>query len=170
MTIGPRRRTGRPGTTPPNPPTPLSLDDIDKALIAELQRDGRLTYQELGPRVGLSPPAVRQRVQRLINSGAVQVVAVTDPLALGYPVMAMIGLRTDGDVVTTADAIAEIQGVIYIVFTTGSYDLFVEVLCEDAGTLLSIVNDRIKPINGVREVEIFTELGIHTHRFTWGVR
>jgi Lrp/AsnC family transcriptional regulator, regulator for asnA, asnC and gidA len=154
------------------PPAParLPLDDIDKALIAELQRDGRLTYQELGPRVGLSPPAVRQRVQRLINSGAVQVVAVTDPLTLGYPVMAMIGLRTDGDVVAAADAIAEIDGVIYIVFTTGSYDLFVEVLCEDAGSLLSVVNDRIKAIAGVRDVEVFTELAIHTHRFTWGVR
>jgi Lrp/AsnC family transcriptional regulator, regulator for asnA, asnC and gidA len=169
MSTPARRRTGRSGT--PAPPAPrLHLDDIDKALIAELQRNGRLTYQELGPRVGLSPPAVRQRVQRLISSGAVQVVAVTDPLTLGYPVMAMVGLRSDGDVVATADAIADIEGVIYIVFTTGSFDLFAEVLCEDAGTLLSIVNDRIKPLPGVREVEIFTELAIHTHRFTWGVR
>jgi Lrp/AsnC family transcriptional regulator for asnA, asnC and gidA len=169
MTSTPRRRTGRPGNAASQAPR-LNLDDIDKALIAELQHDGRLTYQELGPRVGLSPPAVRQRVQRLISSGAVQVVAVTDPLTLGYQVMAMVGLRTDGDVVATADAIAEVEGVIYIVFTTGSFDIFLEVLCEDAGTLLTIVNDRIKPLPGVREVEIFTELAIHTHRFTWGVR
>ena len=148
----------------------VSLDDTDKAIIAELQADGRIAYSDLAPRIGLSPAATRQRVQRLLDAGVVNVVGVTDPLALGYPAMAMLGIQVDGDVVRIADAVAEIVGVIYVVLSSGSFDLLVEVIMEDTGTLLGIINDRIKTIDGVRRVESFVYFGIHTHRFGWGVR
>jgi Lrp/AsnC family transcriptional regulator, regulator for asnA, asnC and gidA len=148
----------------------VSLDDTDKAIIAELQQDGRIAYADLAPRIGLSPAATRQRVQRLLDAGVVNVVGVTDPLALGYPAMAMLGIQVDGDVVRIADAVAEIEGVIYVVLSSGSFDLLVEVIMEDTGTLLGIINDRIKTIDGVRRVESFVYFGIHTHRFGWGVR
>ena len=114
----------------------VSLDDTDKAIIAELQADGRIAYSDLAPRIGLSPAATRQRVQRLLDAGVVNVVGVTDPLALGYPAMAMLGIQVDGDVVRIADAVAEIVGVIYVVLSSGSFDLLVEVIMEDTGTLL----------------------------------
>ena len=74
------RRTGRP-----------VLDDVSKAIIEQLQQDGRRSYAAIGKVVGLSEAAVRQRVQRLIDSGVMQVVAVTDPLELGFARQAMIG-------------------------------------------------------------------------------
>lgn len=149
---------------------PIPLDDIDKKIIDELQQDGRIAYADLAPKVGLSPAATRQRVQRLLDNGVVDVVGVTDPLALGYPVMAMLGVQVDGDVARIADEVAAIDGVIYVVLSSGSFDLLVEVIAEDTGALLGTINDRLKTIDGVRRVESFLYFGIHTHRFGWSPR
>lgn len=150
--------------------TQIPLDDIDRHLIDALQRDGRFTYADLAELVGLSPAATRLRVQRLLDAGVVQVVGVTDPLALGYPVMAALGVRVERNVRAVADRIADIKGVIYVVFTSGSFDLLVEVLCEDSARLLQVIDDEIRSIDDVRTVESFTYFGIHTHRFVWGTR
>ena len=149
---------------------PIELDDIDKRIVTELQRDGRISYADLGPIVGLSPAAARQRVQRILDSGVVEVVGFTDPQALGYPVMAMLGVQVDGDVVKIADEIGAIERVIYIVMSAGSFDLMVEVISEDTLGLLDLINSQVKTIDGVREVESFVYFGIHTHRFGWAVR
>ncbi len=150
--------------------TATPLDAIDRGLIEALQRDGRASYADLAELVDLSPAATRLRVQRLLDAGVVKVVGVTDPLALGYPVMAALGVRVERDVRGVADHIADIAGVIYVVFTSGSFDLLVEVLCEDSLRLLAVIDDEIRSIEGVRSVESFTYFGIHTHRFVWGTR
>lgn len=148
----------------------IPLDATDRLLIEALQKDGRASYADLAELVGLSPAATRLRVQRLLDSGVVKVVGVTDPLALGYPVMAALGVRVDRNVRSVADRIAEIEGVIYVVFTSGSFDLLVEVLCEDSARLLTVIDDEIRSIPDVSRVESFTYFGIHTHRFVWGAR
>lgn len=153
-----------------NAVTPLSLDATDRQLLEALQRDGRASYADLAELVGLSPAATRLRVQRLLDGGAVQVVGVTDPLALGYPVMAALGVRVERNVRAVADRIADIDGVIYVVLTSGSFDLLVEVVCEDSARLLAVIDDEIRSIPDVRSVESFTYFGIHTHRFTWRPR
>ena len=146
------------------------LDDLDRRLVALLQADGRASYADLGEAVGLSPAGARLRVLRLQERGVLQIVAVTDPLALGYGQMAQIGIVVDGDVRAVADAMAAVDEVIYVVLTAGSFDLMVEVVATDPDALLAIVNDRIRPVDGVARAETFTYYGIHTHRFTWGVR
>jgi Lrp/AsnC family transcriptional regulator, regulator for asnA, asnC and gidA len=140
----------------------IPLDPTDRQLIEALQKDGRASYADLAELVGLSPAATRLRVQRLLDAGVVQVVGVTDPLALGY--------RVERNVRAVADRIAGISGVIYVVFTSGSFDLLVEVLCEDSARLLAVIDDEIRSIADVRSVESFTYFGIHTHRFVWGTR
>lgn len=145
------------------------LDSVDRAIIRALQEDGRASYAELAGIVGLSPPAVRQRMQRLMDSEILQVVAVTDPLKLGLPVMALVGLEIDGDIREVADTVRTIDEVIYVVLTSGSFDLFAEVVCADMDQLFSVVNERIKPLAGVRSTESFVYFDIHTHRFDWGV-
>jgi Lrp/AsnC family transcriptional regulator, regulator for asnA, asnC and gidA len=146
------------------------LDPIDRQLVEALQKDGRASYADLSELVGLSPAATRLRVQRLLDAGVVQVVGVTDPLALGYPVMAALGVGVERNVRDVADRIAAIEGVIYVVFTSGSFDLLVEVVCEDSARLLHVIHDEIRSIPDVRSVESFTYFGIHTHRFVWGTR
>jgi len=140
------------------------LDETDKQILRALQHDGRVSYAELGPTVGLSAPAARARVQRLIDTGVVRVVGVTDPIDLGLPTLAMLGVRADGDIRATADAIAACEGVIYVVLTAGAFDLFVEVICHTPAKLLDLINDAIKSVPGVTRVETFTYFGIHTHR------
>ena len=147
----------------------VAIDAIDRAIIRQLQVDGRASYADLAAVVGLSAPAVRQRMQRLMETGLLQVVAVTDPLKLGLPVMAMVGIEVDGDIRAVADAVGAIDKVIYVVLTSGSFDLFAEVVCADMDQLFEVVNDRLKSIDGVKATESFVYFDIHTHRFNWGV-
>jgi Lrp/AsnC family transcriptional regulator for asnA, asnC and gidA len=147
---------------------PVSLDEIDKAIIRELQIDGRMPYAKLGPAVGLSQAAVRQRVQRLIDHGVMQVVAVTDPLMLGFKLEAMIGVGVDGDLRSVASKLAEVDNVDYVVVTTGRFDLVIEVVCRDHEELLHIINDVIRAVPGVRATETFTYLHLEKQTYSWG--
>lgn len=145
------------------------MDDIDRAILLELQTDGRIPYAELGPKVGLSPSAARQRLQRLIDTKVVQVVGVTDPMAMGRQTMALLGLRVDGDPRAVADELSHHDEIVYTVLTSGTFDLFAEVVCRRPHDLLDFVNDVVRPIDGVAAVESFPYFGIHTHRFLWGI-
>lgn len=147
----------------------IELDAVDRTLIRRLQTDGRMSYTDLSRDVGLSIPAVRARVQRLMDSGVLQIAAVTDPLALGLPVMALIGIKIDRSPREMTDALGAIDNVIYLVATAGSFDLFAEVVCRTMDELAAVINDGIRKIPGVREVESFPYFGIHVHRFTWDV-
>jgi Lrp/AsnC family transcriptional regulator for asnA, asnC and gidA len=146
------------------------IDDLDKAIIEQLQQDGRLPYTKLGAAVGLSEAAVRQRVQRLVESGVVQIVAVTDPLTLGFRREAMIGLKIEGDLRGVADTIASIPEVSYVVVVSGSFDLLMEVVCEDDDHLLALLNDKVRSIPGVRSTETFTYLRLYKQTYAWGTR
>jgi Lrp/AsnC family transcriptional regulator for asnA, asnC and gidA len=154
----------------PRERTPVSLDSVAKAIIEQLQHDGRRSYAAIGKAVGLSEAAVRQRVQRLLDQGVVQIVAVTDPLQVGFHRQAMIGIRTTGDVQRVADALAEITEVDYIVITAGSFDVIAEVVCEDEDHLLDIVARRIRGIEGVLTTETFVYLKLRKQLYDWGTR
>ena len=144
------------------------LDDLDRAIISELQVDGRMSYAELGPRVGLSQAAARQRVNRLTERGVMQVVAVTDPLSLGLTTQAMVGITVVGDVRIVAAAVAELVESEYVLIVAGRYDVLAEVLCEDNEALLTLVNDRIRTIEGVEATEVFSILKMEKLTFSWG--
>lgn len=146
------------------------LDDVSKAIIEQLQQDGRRSYAAMGKAVGLSEAAVRQRVQRLVDTGVVQVVAVTDPLQLGFARQAMIGVKATGPLEPVADKIAELDEAEYVVITAGSFDLLVEVLCESDEHLLEVVSGRIRSIEGVIETETFMYLDLRKQVYSWGVR
>tara|TARA_B100000586_G_C19981941_1_gene372373 strand:- start:195 stop:686 length:492 start_codon:yes stop_codon:yes gene_type:complete len=144
------------------------LDDVDRAIITELQVDGRMSYTDLAPRVGLSQAAVRQRVTKLIDRGVMQVVAVTDPLSLGMTTQAMVGITVSGDVRTVAAAVSACPEAEYVLITAGRYDVLAEVLCEDNESLLSLVNDRLRSIDGVASTEVFSVLKTEKMTFSWG--
>jgi Lrp/AsnC family transcriptional regulator for asnA, asnC and gidA len=150
-------------------PRPVpSLDDTDRAIIEHLQVDGRLPYTRLGAAVGLSEAAVRQRVQRLIDSGVMQVVAVTDPLSLGLGRMAMIGVRCEGDLEAIASKVHALDEVAYLVMTAGSFDLLAEVVAHDDEHLLELLNSKIRSIPGVKSTETFIYLRLAKQTYAWG--
>ena len=146
------------------------LDEVSKAIITQLQQDGRRSYAAIGKVVGLSEAAVRQRVQRLTEAGVMQVVAVTDPMELGFARQAMVGVRVSGPIEPVADTVAALPEVDYVVVTAGTYDLLVEVGAESDEHLLEIISDRIRAIEGVRTTETFMYLHLHKQTYSWGVR
>jgi len=146
------------------------LDEVSKRIIEQLQADGRRPYAAIGKAVGLSEAAVRQRVQRLLDQGVMQIVAVTDPLQVGFHRQAMIGVRAEGDLQEVADRLAEMTEVDYVVITAGSFDLLVEAVCEDDDALLELVSTRIRAIAGVRSTETFVYLKLRKQLYNWGTR
>jgi len=164
--VGRADRTGRSTTKG----SQAQIDEIDKAIVRALQVDGRMSYAKLGPEVGLSQAAVRQRVQRLIDSGVMQVVAVTDPLSIGFTVQAMIGVRADGDLRALATNLGALPEIDYVVIASGRFDLLVEVVCEDADHLMVLLNDVIRAMAGVRSAEAFTYLDLVKQTYSWGTR
>lgn len=146
------------------------LDDVSKAIIEQLQHDGRRSYAAIGKEVGLSEAAVRQRVQKLTEAGVMQIVAVTDPLQLGFARQAMVGVKVSKGARDVAKAIAEIDEIDYVVITTGRFDILAEVVCESDERLLDIITDRIASITNVISSETFVYLKLAKQTYAWGVR
>jgi Lrp/AsnC family transcriptional regulator, regulator for asnA, asnC and gidA len=145
------------------------LDGLSKLIVEQLQQDGRRSYAAIGKAVGLSEAAVRQRVQRLVDAGAMQIVAVTDPLTLGFQRQAMVGVRCNGDLERVAAQLAGMDEIDYVVITAGSFDLLVEVVCEDDDQLLEILG-RLRSIPSVTTTETFVYLKLEKQTYSWGTR
>jgi Lrp/AsnC family transcriptional regulator, regulator for asnA, asnC and gidA len=145
------------------------LDEISKRIVEQLQQDGRRSYAAIGKVVGLSEAAVRQRVQRLIDAGVMQIVAVTDPMMLGFHRQTMIGIKCEGDLERVADHLAGMEEIDYVVITSGSFDLLVEVVCEDDDHLLEILS-RVRMVPTVTSTETFVYLKLRKQTYSWGTR
>ncbi|MCX4547863.1 Lrp/AsnC family transcriptional regulator [Streptomyces sp. NBC_01387] len=166
QSVGVASRSADPRNGNGTPP----IDAVSLAIIEQLQQDGRRPYAAIGKAVGLSEAAVRQRVQKLQDQGVMQIVAVTDPLTVGFRRQAMVGMRVEGDLDPVADALAAMNEVDYVVMTAGSFDLMVEVVCEDDDHLLELINKRIRALPGVRATESFVYLKLKKQTYQWGTR
>jgi len=160
----PEPANGRPSQQPK-----IALDAVSRHIIEQLQQDGRRSYAAIGKAVGLSEAAVRQRVQRLIDAGAMQIVAVTDPLSLGFRRQTMIGIRCNGDLQRIADLLSGMEAIDYVVITAGSFDLLIEVVCEDDDQLLEILGE-VRSLPGVTMTETFVYLKLRKQTYHWGTR
>lgn len=149
---------------------PFRLDALSKQIIEHLQVDGRQSYATIAKAVGLSEAAVRQRAQRMLEAGVMQIVAVTDPMQVGFSRQAMIGIGVEGPLDRVAQALAGMSEVDYVVTTAGSFDILAEVVCEDDAQLLSLINGSIRTIPGVRATETFVYLRLDKQHYGWGTR
>lgn len=148
---------------------PPRLDATAKRIIELLQEDGRISYAAIAKAVGLSEAAARARVQKLLDSEIMQIVAVTDPTQVGFARQAMIGVRTEGDLMRVGDRLAELSEVDYVVTTAGSFDLLVEVVCEDDPHLLDVIR-QVRELEGVVSSETFVYLKLNKQHYNWGTR
>lgn len=152
-------------------PSRSVLDDLDKAIIKALQLDGRRPYAQIGRELKVPEATVRQRAERLISRGVVQVVGVTDPLAMGFQQPAFIGLKVEAARLDEiADRLASLDEVTYVVVTAGRYDLICEVVCEDNDHLLRVLTERLAAIEGIRSTETMVELRFVKESYRWGTR
>jgi Lrp/AsnC family transcriptional regulator for asnA, asnC and gidA len=148
-----------------------ALDDLDKSIIQCLQADGRRPYAQIGRQLKVPEATVRQRAERLISRGIVQVVGVTDPLAMGFQQPALIGLKVEpGKLDEIADRIAQLDEVTYLVVTAGRFDLVCEVVCEDNEHLLRVLTESLASIKGIRSTETLVELRFVKESYQWGTR
>ena len=148
---------------------PAALDDKDRTIIELLQADGRMPFTTVAAEVGLTEGAIRQRVQRLTDTGVMQIVAVTDPLSLGMRRVAMIGARVGGDAEATAASLSKMEEVEYLVATAGRYDLMFEVVADDDTHLMSLLS-ALRGRDDILEAEAFVCLKLFKQTFSWGAR
>jgi Lrp/AsnC family transcriptional regulator for asnA, asnC and gidA len=136
-------------------------DAIDLRIIEALQKDGRVAFAQIAEQLNVSPGMIRLRYNRLVEQGYLKVVAITNPLRMGFKTMAMIGIRVDGSrLLDVAEKISKLNEVIYLVVSSGRFDLFAEVVCRDHEDLLRFITEKLAPIDGVRESESFMHLKI----------
>jgi Lrp/AsnC family transcriptional regulator for asnA, asnC and gidA len=145
------------------------VDDVSLRIIEQLQEDGRRPYATIGKAVGLSEAAVRQRVTKLIDAGVMQIVAVTDPLQVGFNRAAMIGIAIEGDLKQAADELAKVPEVDYVVITAGSFDLLIEVTCADDEALLDVLNNKVRKMPNVIRTETFVYLDVRKQSYNYGI-
>lgn len=142
-------------------PQPPTLDDTDLKIIEALQKDGRVAFAQIAEQLGVSPGMIRQRYSRLVEQGFLKVVAITNPLRMGFRTMAMIGIRAEGSkLLDVADKVSKLDEVIYMVISSGRFDIFAEVICRDYEDLLRFLTEKLSTIDGVRESESFMHLKI----------
>jgi len=137
------------------------LDETDLAIIEALRKDGRAAFAQIAEQLGVSAGMIRLRYNRLSEQGYLRVVAITNPLRMGYKSMAMIGLRVDGaKLLEVSEKISKLEEVVYLVISSGRFDLFAEVVCRDHDHLLEFITNKLSVIEGVRDSESFMHLKI----------
>jgi len=145
-------------------------DEVSKAIIEQLQEDGRRAYATIGKAVGLSEAAVRQRVQKLVETGVMQIVAVTDPMQVGFARQAMVAISATGDIDGITKRLSNIPEVVYLVVIAGSFDILAEIVVTDDDHLLELINEQIRTIPGVLRTETFLYLKLTKQTYNWGAR
>ncbi len=144
-----------------NTPNLAELDEVDQQIIEALRKDGRTPFSQIAEQLDVSPGMIRMRYNRLVDMGLLKVVAITNPLRLGYDAMAMIGIRTDGKkMLEVAKKVAGFEEVVYLVVTSGRYDIMAEVFCRDHADLLRFLTEKLYSIEGVGATESFLHLKI----------
>ena len=140
---------------------PGNLDEIDRKIIAALREDGRVPFAQIAEQLNVSPGMIRMRYSRLVEAGLLKVVAISNPLRMGYNTMAVIGIRAEGSLLMqVAEKVAALDEVIYLILTSGTFDIMAEVICRDRAHLLQFLTERLYKIEGVRESETFMHLKI----------
>jgi Lrp/AsnC family transcriptional regulator for asnA, asnC and gidA len=137
------------------------LDDIDRSIIEAMRKDGRVAFSQIAGQLDVSPGMIRLRYNRLVETGILKVAAISNPLRMGFKTMALIGIRVDVSRLSEiAEKISQLDEVIYLIITSGRYDLFAEVMTRDHADLLNFLSRKLSSIDGVRESESFMHLKI----------
>lgn len=146
------------------------LDEVDRQLIAVLQKDGRKSFKDIADETGIPASSVRYRVQRLEDSGILQIVGIANPLSIGFDRLALIGVKcASGTAREVCAALAEIEETSYVVLTTGPYDVMIEVVCRDMKHYTELLYERLQLVPGVVSTETFFVLEAHKLAYGWGV-
>ncbi|MFF1872274.1 Lrp/AsnC family transcriptional regulator [Kitasatospora herbaricolor] len=145
---------------------PPAVDEVDRTLLGLLQADGRASFAALAERVGLSQPATRARVLRLLQSGAVHVTGLVDSRAVGVREAVGVGLTVRGGAAAAAAAAARLPGINYVAAGYGRFDVVCGVDATDRPALLATL-DSLRASAGVVRLESWYHLEIVKESYTY---
>jgi Lrp/AsnC family transcriptional regulator for asnA, asnC and gidA len=142
------------------------LDEIDRRILGELNADGRAPFQQVAQRLSVSESQVRQRVTRMVSSGAVRIMAITNPSSLGFRTIAWLGICAAPGVriEELARRISSLAAIAYLAVTAGRFDILAEAICVDQEDLLRLLDQEVRPLPGVARVEAFLHLNLYYKR------
>jgi Lrp/AsnC family transcriptional regulator for asnA, asnC and gidA len=144
------------------------MDELDKLILQALQLDGRTPFTQIARQAGVSETTIRTRYQRLADQRIVRTVGIIDPNALDYEAAAMVAVSAEpGMADRIARTITRMPEVSYLVTTLGSYDLILEVYCQDLSHLTDVVTQKIQQISGVRTTETLLIAESHKLACDW---
>jgi Lrp/AsnC family transcriptional regulator for asnA, asnC and gidA len=148
-----------------------ALDDLDRKILALLQEDARLTNRAIATRLGSSEPTVRRRVERLLDSGVMKIVAVASPFALGHNLVTIVGLQIDRNFQRQIEgALQEMGEVRFVGLTLGSFDIMLEVWLENQEALLDFLSRRLGALPGIQRAEAWQVLRLSKYNYDWGAQ
>jgi len=137
------------------------MDNLDTKIVGILQKDGRASNAGIAREVGVSEGTVRRRLKRLVDDQIINVVALLDPSRLGYSSEAIVGIQVDPDKIDDAsETISDLDGVSWVVVTTGAYDIFAWIAVESAEDLGNFLRHKLGSVTGVRRTETFVNLAV----------
>ena len=146
----------------------VTLDVLDRRIIQLLRYDGRRSYADIARLVGVSEPTVRKRVDRLVRTGAIYLVARVNPAAIGFAIDAMVGIRVKrGTVQSVGTRLAAMDNVAYVGYMTGGFDIFIEVFLPDTEGLFSFLNTDLAEIEEITHAEAWHVLRTEKFSYTW---
>lgn len=146
----------------------VRVDDLDRAIIRLLREDGRRPFADIARRVGVSEGTVASRVDRLVRSGAMLVIAHVNWPAIGYPVHVNVGIKvTRGRVEQVGDRLAAQPNVSYVGYTTGDFDILAEAFLPDNASLLEFIDADVAAIPAVESIEVWHVLRVTKLNYEW---
>lgn len=146
----------------------LALDDLDKKILAHLQKEGRMTFVTLAAYLGVSEGTIRKRVKRLEENGVMKTVGVTDPLKMGLDTVAFIWFKIDRHHMDRViESLDNIEAVRYLSVTTGGHDLVAMVVLPNRTQLVTLLNEQLASIEGIVSTETSIVLQIHKQIYDW---
>ncbi len=132
----------------------LELDEVDRTILTNLREDSRMSLQEISRKSGISDATIQFRLKRMKANGAIERFTISaNPAATGYVVTAIILVQTDGDRHDqTLMDLARIPEITEVYGILGEYDLFLKVWSRGLEELKTIINDRIRSVEGVKNL------------------
>ena len=162
-------KKSQPSNGPAKPARKRKLDRIDCEMIRLLQQDGRIPNTEIAKAIGISEATVRSRLNRLTGDGYIQIVAVSNPLKIGFEMAGIMRICADlKKIEHVAAELEKLDEVWFIVNSTGDADIYAEFICRSLEDLNELIYKKINTIDGVTRTETSLILNYTKRRYDWG--
>jgi len=145
------------------------IDKTDSDIIKMLQKDGRLSNTTIAKKLGVSEATVRARLSRLVNEEYIQIVAVGNPIKLGFDIVGMIRFEIDlSKVDSIIRELKKLKPIWFIVLTTGNIDIHAEFNIRSLYELKELITKKINKIDGIIRTDTALILDFPKREYTWG--